>query len=168
MNDRNLTAKNVNTITSSNTYGNYVVSWNTPTSSYTTYSGNDIYCDINNLASNDSIINDSELNERVSKKIEEVLNEDVTIDIMKRYLLRFIEENIDNPEGLIKEILIERDVELNKCKEELNNYKKELDICRSDIYDLKLRLAQLSIQTTSTSTSTSSSPFLPPSDIIWG
>lgn len=77
-----------------------------------------------------SMMDDEELKKRVSEKINEVLNEDDTIEIMKKYLLKFIEENIDNPENLIKEFLASRDEELNKCKEELSK-------CREEIGQLK-------------------------------
>lgn len=76
---------------------------------------------------------DEELKERLEKKINEILNEDDTIKIMKKYLLRFIEENIDNPENLIKDFLISRDKELNKYKEELNECKEEIKKLRTII-----------------------------------
>lgn len=84
---------------------------------------------LQNLPSNsiiDNKIDDEEIKKKISEKINEVLNEDSTIDLMKKYLLKFIEENIDNPENLIKEFLINRDEELNKCKEELKECKEEI------------------------------------------
>ena len=78
---------------------------------------------LNNLAN----VDDEELKRKISKKISEILDEDTTIQIMKDYLLEFIDRNIDNPETLIKEVLVKRDEELNKCKEEIEQLKKELN-----------------------------------------
>lgn len=75
--------------------------------------------------------------------IESVLNEDVTIDLIKRYLLKFIEDNIDNPEKLLKDYFIERDEELKECKERLSRYEEELKICQQHINILADRIAAL-------------------------
>lgn len=86
----------------------------------------------------DSRFDDEELKKKVSEKINEVLDEDDTIEIMKKYLLKFIEENIDNPENLIKEFLVDRDKELNQCKEELKECKEEIRQLREYIRTLLL------------------------------
>lgn len=71
-------------------------------------------------------LGDEKIKEKVAEKINEILNEDGTIEIMKKYLLKFIEENIENPENLVKDLLMERDEELNKCKKELEDCKKDI------------------------------------------
>jgi hypothetical protein len=88
-----------------------------------------IYDDISSkITINDSIsINDDELKERITKKINEILDEDTTIEIMKNYLLDFIDKNIDNPENLIKDALVKKDEELDKCKKEIEQLKMEIN-----------------------------------------
>jgi hypothetical protein len=81
-------------------------------------------------------LGDEKIKEKVAEKINEILNEDGTIEIMKKYLLKFIEENIENPENLVKDLLLERDEELNKCK-------KELEDCKKDIKRLEEQLRQV-------------------------
>jgi len=108
--------------------------------SYYSYSTNWDWI-LQNLSSNsiiDNKIDDEEIKRKVSEKINEVLNEDSIIDLMKKYLLNFIEENIDNPENLIKEFLINRDEELNKCKEELK-------VCKEEIRQLREAILQYPI-----------------------
>lgn len=103
-----------------------------------------------------SMMDDEELKKKVSEKINEVLNEDDTIEIMKKYLLKFIEDNIDNPENLIKEFLTNRDEELNKCKEELKDCKKEIEMLRNAIMQLYPPI------TTNPYIPYPSSPYMPP------
>ena len=81
-------------------------------------------------------LGDEKIKEKVAEKINEILNEDGTIEIMKKYLLKFIEENIESPENLVKDLLMERDEELNKCK-------KELEDCKKDIKRLEEQLRQV-------------------------
>lgn len=85
-----------------------------------------IYDDISKNTINDSI-SDDELKERITKKINEILDEDTTIEIMKNYLLDFIDKNIDNPENLIKDVLVKKDEELDKCKKEIEQLKMEIN-----------------------------------------
>lgn len=79
-------------------------------------------------------ISDEELKNSISKKINLILDEDTTIQIMKDYLLKFIDKNIDNPENLIKEVLIRKDEELNECKKEIEQLKKELNDIRNLLF----------------------------------
>lgn len=100
--------------------------------------------DIINTLSWDSKIkanlDDEELRKRIAEKINEVLDEDTTIEIMKKYLLEFIDKNIENPENLIKDVLVKRDEELNKYKDELDKCRKEIDQLRVEISNLKAYL----------------------------
>jgi hypothetical protein len=105
-----------------------------------------IYDDISKNTINDSIsISDDELKERITKKINEILDEDTTIEIMKNYLLDFIDKNIDNPENLIKDALVKKDEELDKCK-------KEIEQLRVEINNLKLLIPYISIPYSPTTT----------------
>lgn len=82
-------------------------------------------------------LDDEELRKRIAAKINEVLDEDTTIEIMKKYLLEFIDKNIENPENLIKDVLVKRDEELNKYKDELDKCREEIDQLRIEINILK-------------------------------
>ena len=85
-------------------------------------------------------LDDEELRKRIAAKINEVLDEDTTIEIMKKYLLGFIDKNIENPENLIKDVLVKRDEELNKYKDELDKCREEIDQLRVEICNLKAYL----------------------------
>ena len=102
---------------------------------------------------------DEEIKRKVAEKIKEVLDEDGTIDIMKKYLLKFIEENIENPENLIKDLLLERDEELTKCK-------KELEGCKEEIEGLKRQIEYITRQLLNGLYPNTINPMITP-DITW-
>jgi len=117
---------------------------------------------IENLCSNSNNVDDKIIKEELTKRINEILDKDETIEIMKMYLFRFIEENIDNPENLIKEFLKEKDEEINKYKQELESCKKDIKSLEDKFYYISNQLQYLFPP------SISPYPTFDDRNIIWG
>ena len=64
--------------------------------------------------------------ERVEKYLE---SEDDMIPLVKNYLRKYLEKVMDNPDEIVKEIIKEKD-------EEIDSLRKEVDMLRKDIADL--------------------------------
>ena len=71
--------------------------------------------------------------ERVEKYLE---SEDDMIPLVKNYLRKYLEKVMDNPDEIVKEIIKEKD-------EEIDSLRKEVDMLRKDIADLNNQIRRM-------------------------
>ena len=71
--------------------------------------------------------------ERVEKYLE---SEDDMIPLVKNYLRKYLEKVMDNPDEIVKEIIKEKD-------EEINSLRKEVDMLRKDVADLNNQIRRM-------------------------
>ena len=75
----------------------------------------------------------------VKKEIEKYLDsEDDMVPILKNYLRKYLERVMDNPDEIVKEIIKEKDEEINSLKEEVGMLKRDI----ADLKDLVRRIEQ--------------------------
>lgn len=75
----------------------------------------------------------------VKKEVEKYLDsEDDMVPILKNYLRKYLERVMDNPDEIVKEIIKEKDEEINSLKEEVGMLKRDI----ADLKDLVRRIEQ--------------------------